>query len=260
MKKRVFCLIIILLAVIMLTGCSSTGTATSVQPASKTVVALVDFTGSTAIFQQTYLDEMKQIIGGLSYGDVIVVAKITGSSITEPELLIKEVLPTFVATDAAGNPIDNPILVKKSKAVADAKLQVQKQQMVALMQKALMVQNEATNSDIMSSLTLAQNTFHDYAGGRPVLVILSDMMDDSQNYNFYNMQLTDSVTQDIINKEKAAGRLPNLQGAKVYVVAAGTESSDKFFEVRNFWLKYFAATGANISTTDYSNTLLQFSE
>jgi hypothetical protein len=128
------------------------------------------------------------------------------------------------------------------------------------MQKALMGQNEATNSDIMSSLTLAQNIFQDYPGGRPVLVILSDMMEDSQNYNFYNTQLTDSVTQDIISKEKSAGRLPNLQGANVYVVAAGTEDSDKFFEVRNFYLKYFAAAGAKLDTSNYSNALLQFSE
>lgn len=256
--KAVFVSLLIMLIPLYLSGCTSPFT--KEKPASgKAVVVLFDLSESTANLQNLYLESFKEIIGKINHGDFLMGTKITASSVTEPEVPIKEEFPEFVPTDAQGNPTDNSLLIKDAQEKADAQLKAKKAELVKKVEGVFAAkEKKIMKTDLMSSLALAQNAFQSYRRGKAILVIFSDMIEDSGRYNFYQENLTDQRIEAIIEAEKTRGRLPDLQGVKVYIVAASDENSSKFFEVQKFWLKYFSACGANLTKENYSNTLLKF--
>lgn len=230
---------------------------------TKTVVVLVDMSESTVDLRQTYLGTIENIISTATYGDTIVVAKITESSITEPDVPIKEVFPLFVAVNASGQVTDNPMLVEKSRKEADAKLVIRKAEILNKAKNFLMPSSgnnkKVMKTDIMGSVSIAENFFKNYKSDEAVLVVLSDMIEDCANpyYDFYQENLTDIRINEIISEEKKSNRLPDLTGVKVYAVAAGSHDTATFFELQNFWLKYFKDCGADASKDNYSNTLIK---
>ena len=57
---------------------------------------------------------------------------------------------------------------------------------------------------------------------RKVLVIFSDMVEESQLYNFRRDELSDKRISAIIAAERASGRLPDLNGVHVWKAGAST--------------------------------------
>ncbi|MGQ9569611.1 MAG: hypothetical protein ACUVUQ_01975, partial [Thermodesulfovibrionales bacterium] len=230
----------------------------------KTVVVLCDLSESTRNVRGIYLESFKKAISPIGHGDVFVVAKITDSSITEPEIPIEEAHPEFVAKDKMGNPTDNPILVKNAKKEADERLQKRKEELIETAKNLLLGERDKgrkiMHTDIMSSLHIAERIIKNYRRDKPVLVILSDMVEDSSEYNFEREKLTDKRIEQIVQNEKKKNRIPDLNGVKVYIVAAGVRSSKRFFAIQNFWLRYFKECGANLSKENYGSVLLSFNE
>lgn len=252
------------LAALILGGCglgslnSLTGGSQSPASPTKTVVVVVDVSASTRPFRTLYLQTVKTVIQSLHAGDVLAVAEITSSSITRPTVPILTSIPAFVPRDAAGNPTNNPLLVRRDKQKEAAELRRLRAQLDLQAQRLFSPQGQGAEStsytDIMSALTVAQNIFDTHKRDEARLVVLSDMMEDAGQFNFYE-PVTASVTQSIIKTETSSGQLPDLKGVHVFAVADGTESSAAYFSVRAFWLKYFAATGADLKAPDYSNIL-----
>ncbi|MEW6419499.1 MAG: hypothetical protein AB1480_15525 [Nitrospirota bacterium] len=230
----------------------------------KTIVVLFDLSESTRNLKKVYSDSFKTILSSIGHGDVIVAAKITNSSISEPEIPIKKEFPEFVPTDKMGNRTDNPILVEKSLKEANKKLADEKARLEKISNDILLVKEDIyrkiLNTDIVSSLHVAEKIFKNYKRNHTILVIFSDMIEDSKEYNFEKENLTDKRIEDIIKKEKLRNRIPDLQGVKIYVVAAGTKESNKFFAIQNFWLRYFKECGADLSKERYGSALLNFNE
>lgn len=253
------------LSALVLGGCGLGGISSAIsggapsRPApTKTVVVVVDLSASTLPFRSLYLQTVKTVIQSLHAGDVLAVAEITSSSITRPTVPILKVIKPFVPLDAAGNPTNNPLLVRKDKLKEAAKLRKVRAQLDLQAQQLFSPQGQGAEStqytDIMSALTVAQNLFDANKRDEARLVVLSDMMEDAGQFNFYE-PVTASVTQAIIQTETSSGQLPDLKGVQVFAVADGTESTATYFSVRSFWLRYFAATGADLKAQDYSNTL-----
>jgi len=230
----------------------------------KTIVVLCDLSESTKSLRDVYLDSFKKVISPIGPGDVIVAAKITDASITEPEIPVKEAFPEFVPLDKMGNPTDNPVLVKKAKEEADKKIEAKKEDIIKVASHFLSAKGDdhkrILHTDIMSSLHVAEKVFKNYPRDKSVLVMLSDMIEDSSEYNFEKENLTDRRIEEIITREKTKNRIPDLRDVKVYVVAAGAGGSKKFFAVQNFWLRYFKECGANLSKENYGSALLNFNE
>jgi hypothetical protein len=225
----------------------------------KTVVVLFDLSGSTKELRNIYLNSFKKILSSITHGDVIVAAKITDSSITEPEIPVKEEFPEFIPRDKMGNPTDNEFLIRKAKKEADVKLANKKDEIVKTI-KNFLFRVSTKKTDIMSSLHIAERIFKTYNGDKSILVIMSDMVEESDVYNFKKEKLIQRRIQEIINNEKTKNRLPDLHNVKVYVVAAGAPSAEEYFFIQNFWLKYFKECGANLAKENYGSALIQFDE
>lgn len=225
----------------------------------KTVVVLFDLSGSTKDFRNVSFETFKKILSGTTHGDVIVAAKITESSIVEPEIPVKEPFPEFVALDKTGRPTDNEFLIRQAKQEADKKLANKKDELLKIVKEFLFTGN-ARKTDIMSSLHVADRVFKNYVRDKAILVILSDMIENADAYNFGNEKLTQKRIEEIIKKEKARNGMPELTGVKIYVVSAGKLSADRFFAIQNFWLRYFKECGANLSKENYGSALLNFNE
>lgn len=226
---------------------------------NKTVAVLLDLSGSTRELRNIYLNTFKEILSSISHGDVIVVAEITESSITEPEIPVKEVFPEFVPLVKMGKPTDNEFLIGEAKRKADTNLANKKDEIVKIVEEFIFTR-KAIKTDIMSSLHVAEGLFKNYPHDKSILVILSDMIEDSDDYNFERENLTQKRMEEIINKEKTRNRMPELSNVKIYVVSAGALSTEKYFLIRDFWFRYFKECGANLSKENYGSALLNFNE
>lgn len=263
MKTPLFILICLFIS-ISLVSCEKLQTEDK-KALKKTVVVLCDLSESTRELKNLYLDSIKKVISSIGHGDVIVVAKITEASIAEADMPIKEVFPEFVAKDNMGNPTDNKFLVNQAKEEADKELSLKKEKIIKDARDLLIDNNvdshkKIIRTDILSSLHVAEKVFKNYNHNKLILVILSDMIEDSSEYNFEKENLTDMKIEEIIKKEKTKNKIPDIKGVKVYVVAAGSGNSERFFKIQNFWLRYFKECGATLFKENYGSALIQFNE
>lgn len=223
------------------------------QEPTKTILVLFDLSGSTNNAQrQKYNAIFSRILERVGFGDALVAAKITESSIAEQEIPVKE---EFAPLKLTGNALKNKVAIRE----AEEKLIPRKEAIAATVKEALF-SKKSKKSDLMGALHLAGKIFKSYQHDRSILVVMSDMLEDSQAYNFSNEKLTQERIRDILENEKKANRLPDLANVKVYVVAAGNLDTDKFFTLQSFWLEYFTACGAKAEPANYANDLLRFSE
>jgi hypothetical protein len=89
---------------------------------------------------------------------------------------------------------------------------------------------------------------------------MSDMIEDSGEYNFEIENLTDKRIGDIISREKNRNLIPDLNGIKIYVVGALSKNLKQYYRVQNFWLRYFKECGANLIKDNYGSALINFNE
>ncbi len=116
---------------------------------------------------------------------------------------------------------------------------------------------------ILDAIQLADRVFRTYNRPKKVLVVFSDMIEESDHYNFQKQKLSDAESQQIIAAEQKAGRLPALSGVRVYVIGSsvsGPSSSERFESIERFWQAYFKATGADLSKERYGAALISFDE
>lgn len=107
-------------------------------------------------------------------------------------------------------------------------------------------------TDIFATLHTAAEYARDAAGRRPVLVLLSDML---QSADGVEMSRLDGVPNaDWIRRRKAAGLVPNLTGVCVLVIGADF-STPLGVKVRKFWMDYFTVAGARLTEANYRRTV-----
>lgn len=140
------------------------------------------------------------------------------------------------------------------------------------------VQTDATNlmlkakpapsTDLMNAFQLAEQVFtsNECRGAKEkTLLVFSDMLEQSKRYNFDSERLTDKRISEIIARERKDGHLPDLKGVRVWVAGATASAGgsrrvnpEKIYQIRNFWLAYFKASGADLSKNHYAATLVDF--
>src|SRR3989441_9381281 len=97
-------------------------------------------------------------------------------------------------------------------------------------------------SSVIDSMQLAERVFSTFEGDHKLLVIFSDMIEQSRRYDFTGENLTAARIGQIIAKEQSAGRLPELQDVEVCVVGTGAAPSrglspGNLLSIREFWLQ-----------------------
>src|SRR5207245_9338508 len=112
-------------------------------------------------------------------------------------------------------------------------------------------------NDIFSSLLIAQKLFHDEAR-RKVLVLMSDMIEDTPEYNFEKITWSPSAVEKLVAELEAKALVPKLPGVCVYVAGASAKSAALAENIARFWEAYFRRTGADMHPSRYAHVLLHW--
>lgn len=254
---------VFLIVVLFLASCEQLGLSKKESPKpTKTVIVLSDLTPSTRNVRSVYIESFSKVLEKVNGGDAIVVGKITDSSITEANLPVNQVVKKFNPKEHT----DNPIVQKKEQAKTQDDVKKKKEEIKTIVSDLFMEKDptmkgrKINQTDIMSSLLVADKVFRNYNKDRNILIICSDMIEESSRYNFERETLTEKRIGQIIAKERSGGRLPNFQNVKVYVVAAGAKRGDKFFNAQKFWIEYMKTAGAQLAGENYASVLVNFEE
>jgi hypothetical protein len=84
-----------------------------------------------------------------------------------------------------------------------------------------------------------------------ILVILSDMLQDSAEYQFEKTLLSDTFTKNVIAKAQKELTLPDLRGVSIYTQVPGVAPPAKADQVERFWITYLSACGARLDQLTY---------
>ena len=226
----------------------------------KIVCILYDISGSTdqPEVRRTYIAATRQILSSMRGGDAVVAPLITEKSISELRYAFFETFPIFKPTT------DNPLFVKAEKRKYEKLIANKRDSLLTIASDLLSDPKQKTpRTEIFSALHRAEQIFKqtdNFPQSRKILVIMSDMIEESTYANFAKEKLLPKRIVQIIEREKQLNRLPDLNGAKVYVIGAYHPNSKKYFEIRQFWLQYFQECGAMLTKERYGATLLGFEE
>lgn len=253
MSKHSFLSTICLLILIsLLSSCNSE---TNDTIPNKVVCVLFDLSETTnkPEIRKTYLNKFKLILGKMNKGDVIEAALITEKSVSELNLSIEH---SFTAIEIS---IDNDMMIKAQKRISDSLMQVQKDSLLHVADSVLFrPHRKILDTEILSSLQVAERVLSSFPQKKKVLVIFSDMVEESSTANFAASVPTDNQIKNIITSQKKKLLVPSLKGVNVYCIGATAKRTEDYNSIRKFWLTFFKETGAELK--DYGAALIRFDE
>jgi hypothetical protein len=212
---------------------------------SRVIMILVDMSDSTNEARPTvYKEAFEKIYQDLGQGDRLVVGTINSRSYIDFKPTVDEEIPKKSIWD-------NRLEFERSLAHSKAKIR-------SAVKKLLSRERGSGLTEILESLNIADTIFHDEKERQKILVILSDMIQDSKDYKFDKDQLTDEYINNVIAHREKNSLIPNLTGVKIYVAGASATDSDKFRAVQTFWDRYLTKSGADFSPHRYGHSLISF--
>jgi hypothetical protein len=211
---------------------------------NKTIVVFVDLSSSVKDLE-IYRDAWRKILAKLNPGDRILLGSINDETFTHFRPAADEIIPVFN-------------MLKENKLRYDRKL---KEINANLAKKFEETANgpKSQKTDILNSLLLAEKIFR-AEKRRPILVILSDMLEDSERYNFERVKITAGFIHQVIEEKRKQKQLPDLMGAKVFVAGASAKTAGKALDVQRFWIEYCKASNGVLNSENYGPSLINFDE
>ncbi len=227
--------LILLCAVVLFFGCDRA------KVEAPSVLVMVDFSLSARQDLPKYQEYLDVILNEMPPNSRLVVGKIVETTEATFDPFIDETFPdeNFFLT----NPYD----------VADEKDSLRKR-FKARCEEAFRNPNLSPRTDVVSALSLVNQVFP--TSKRRILVLLSDMLHSSTDFDLEKANITDSYIENIINMLKRQDRLPRLDGVEVYVAGARAPTEKRYIAVKKFWLRVFQETGAQLKY--YGHSLLNF--
>jgi hypothetical protein len=224
---------------------------------NKIVCVLFDLSETTNYYEtrKNYLDNFKIILNTMQGGDAIYTSLITERSVSDITMSLN-----FEFNNVTPK-TDTELFLKIAKKQTDSLFRTIRDSIITSVNMVLLNPPKKINStEILSSLQIAERVFKSYPQQRKILVVFSDMIEDSKQYNFENDILSDKNTLRIINNEKSANLIPDLANVKIYIVGAFHSNTNKYNRIKDFWLKYFKTTGASLQSHNYGASLIRFDE
>lgn len=210
----------------------------------RVMAVFVDMSGSTNRARQTlYRNAFEKIYQNLQQGDRIIVGTITGRSYIDFKPVVDAEIPKQSLWV-------NRISYEQNMAKTKKDIQTE-------VEKLLSRRRGTPHTEIINSLNIADKIFHNEKRQK-ILIILSDMIQDSKEYNFERVKVTNQYTSQIIRKRQKQNLIPKLDSVKVYVAGASAVDPKKFRSIERFWNRYFLACGADFSLHRYGHSLLEF--
>ena len=242
--------LLVAMLLITLIGCGDAGASTAASQPSF-VLCLFDASGTTKDERNSYLRDFNSIVDQLQGGDSLWADAITENCLATARIPVRLELPAFSVLTANQDDYDDQIRGLKQKARASA--------------ETLTSTQMTPRTAILDSMLLAQKLFRgDRAktASHRVLVIFSDMREDSERYCFDREILTPSRIRQVVAAEKAGSRIPELGEVTVYVTGATADRKGDPGQIRRiqaFWQAYFRAAGTELPDEHYAASLLSFS-
>ena len=210
----------------------------------RVVLVLVDMSGSTNQARRTvYREAFGKVYENIQPGDRLVVGTITSHSFIEFKPAVDVEIPKQSIWDNR---------IRYEQNIAKTKKNIEDE-----IERLLSQKKGTPYTEILNSLNIADNIFHSEKR-RKVLVILSDMIQDSKSLKFERIKLTRQYTENLISQRRRQNLLPDLSGVRIYVAGASATDSEKFRSIQNFWTQYFVATGADFDPHRYGHSLIEF--
>ncbi len=212
-------------------------------------------TTNTKQIREKYLNDFKSILKSLTYGDAIEAALITEKSLSEMNLSVDYEFKQF-------NPgTDNTLMINAKRKIAASVLQTKKDSIIKVVDSLLFKpKRKIMRTEIIASLGVADRIFKTFSQNRKILIIFSDMIEESSYANFQRNQINKKWINSFILKQRKDNLLPDLKNVKVYVVGASASSTKKYNQIKNFWFKYFKASNAVLKPERYGAALINFNE
>lgn len=254
MKLRFITILLILFTLIAQSGCEKD----QLSNGGKVVMVLFDLSETTnkPEIRKNYTEGFKLVLQSFKTGDDIEVGLITENSIAQQRLPIRFELPPL------DYDTDNTLLLRKYRNIADSMVTVKVDSLWKIADSILTNGGrKVMKTDILGAIKFSEKILKSFPmEKRKILVIFSDMREDSQSYNFDNENLNTARIRKIIEQERSRNNLPDLSNVKIYVAGANAPTTTKYNQIQEFWLKYFEETGALIEPHRYSSLLLKFDE
>lgn len=240
-------------AMVCLTGCS-TGTAPKT---GKTVVVLVDRSASTGADRNLYARALDRVLGGLQPGDRIIGAWITESSAGDFRDYLDEELPapfpSMQIWDVASK-------YKEGKKKWEEDIEQSRNRIREGMEHLMQQPSASAKTKIFESLRVVGQILASELRAKKILLLLSDMVEDSETANFEGGRLDKAFVGKEIGRQRQMGILPDLRGVEVFVAGVRGEPVDRAAAIEQFWRAYFAETGAVVGPGAISRALPSFGE
>ena len=209
------------------------------------IVIFVDMSGSANQIRRTVCKEaFEKIYKKLQQGDRVVVGTITNRSYIDFRPTVNEEIPKKTVWD-------NRLQFERNLTQTREKIRREVNKLLSQKQGTML-------TEILDSLNVAETIFHDEKERQKILVMLSDMIEESKEYNFDKNKITDEYINKVIGSRQKNNLMPNLAGVKVYVAGASAADSDKFRAIQTFWTRYFTESGADFSPYRYGHSLINF--
>lgn len=234
------------LVLMIAAGCGGKSVSTRV------TVVLFDLSASTNVeaIRQQYIGDFTSILDTVTGGGIIAADIIDDNPLAHSSYPIKESFDRY-----------DPL--KENKLDYERRIR-QKRDAVTKAAEAIVRRRPSgrRGTNVLDGLQLAERAFLAFQGDQKLLVIFSDMIEQSSRYDLSAENLIAARITQIIAREQSAGRLPDLGEVEVCVVGAGAARSgglspEKLLSIREFWFQYFKAAGANLPKERYGSALLR---
>jgi hypothetical protein len=241
-------------ALALATGCTRSSQAAVHQGTA--VVVFVDFSDSVGGMDRTgFRRELeKQVLPWLQPGDSFLVAAIHDKTLTQFRPLVEAELPPRPQFNGFFN---NVIKFNREAKETEARLSEVKESLRTQTAVALAKTSQARYTDIFNSLLLAEKLFS-AENRRKVLILMSDMIEDSPPYAFDRMAWTATTTPKILSDLEGRRAIPDLKGVCVYVSGVSAPSAELATNISRFWEAYFQKAGADLHPSRYAHVLLHW--
>jgi len=207
-----------------------------------------DLSQSAQNVRAGYRADFERVVDGLAGGEHVLGAGITAQSLASGRFQIDGVIPKY-------SPFTDSKLTFRKRLQSS-------QAAVKQDARKLLDGPAAPATDLMGAMQLAEKVFQGSGAVSAkvrLLIVFSDMVEDSARYNFQKENLTPARITAVVESERKAGRLPMLKGVRVWVSGAGGAAPEKFLQIQDFWMQYFHAAGADLAKGHYGAGLMDFS-
>ena len=254
MRNRRESFLAVCLLCLLFCGCDHIGAGgSSASPSRRATlwVVLLDRSVSVKADTSIYDDAVRRLTKAVQPGDRFVMGAITATSGTDFRLSVDESLPDAMPSQGM---MDEPKQYEKEKASRDAQIRDAKDRIDKGVQRFLHADTTAAKSAIFESLFVVAPLI-EADQRKHVLVILSDMLEDSSAADFERQLPTDASTKRLIERQEKDHTIPNLAGVAVCVAGAVASPPERAAAVERFWRSYLEKAGATIAPGSYARTL-----